>query len=113
MRITEAEAEQRFREDTEAHARPVARILAAIALEQHQFDALCSLAFNIGEGKFLTSSPCILVKMGKYEKVGPAIELWNKVWNPRTGLLEVEEGLVRRRAADRAMFEHGDYSGRP
>lgn len=113
MRITAAEAETLFRDDVEEHSRPVANLSMKVNLEQHQFDALCSLVFNIGPSRFITSSPYIMTKLGKYDKVGPAIELWNKVRNPTTGVLEVNRGLVRRRAADRAIFDKADYSGRP
>jgi GH24 family phage-related lysozyme (muramidase) len=52
-----------------------------------------------------------MVKLGKLDRVGPAMELWNK--GTVKGKFVVINGLVRRRAADRAIFDQGDYSGRP
>lgn len=112
MRITYEEAEHRLSAGVGLVADAVEYSLAGL-LNQQQFDSLVSLAYNIGISAFRTSSPCILVKAGKYDRVGPAIELWHKVTNPVTGVLEPNEGLIKRRAADRAIFERGDYSGRP
>jgi lysozyme len=81
--------------------------LGAYPLSQQQFDALVSLAYNIGMSAFRTSSPCLLVKMGKYDRVGPAMELWNK--ERKNGVLVVNAGLVNRRAADRGIWERGEY----
>lgn len=88
---------------------------------QHQLDGLTAFVYNIGITAFRTSSPRIMVSMGKFDRVGSAMELWNKtsryVKDPVTGeekkYLVVSPGLVKRRAADRAIFERGDYSARP
>lgn len=112
MTITLGEAEQRLSAAVGLTADAVEYSLAGL-LNQQQFDSLVSLTYNIGVSAFRTSSPCALVKAKLYHRVGPAMELWCNVTNPVTGVLEPNKGLIRRRAADRAIFDHGDYSGRP
>lgn len=112
MTITEEEAETRLSSAVGLVVDAMNFTLGQYPLSQQQFDSLVSLGYNIGMPRFRTSSPCLLVKMGHLDRVGPAIELWNKVRIPGQGLT-VSRGLVRRRAADRAIFENGDYSGRP
>lgn len=109
------EAEQRFVARLDEFFFEVAQRVSTspVALAQHQLDALTSLAYNIGLPRFKTSSPRILAGQGLFDRVGPAIELWNKKTDPKTGQLVVEKGLVRRRAADRAIWDRGDYSVRP
>lgn len=82
---------------------------------QCQFDALLSFAYNVGldedtddvaEG--LGDSTLLkCVNAGDFEAAAREFGKWNKAGG------RVVDGLTKRRAAERAMWEYGDYSGRP
>ncbi|KXZ65978.1 Lysozyme RrrD [Acinetobacter venetianus] len=69
-----------------------------VSINQNQFDALVSLTYNIGEQAFKDST--LLAKLNKGDYIGAADQFprWNK------GGGQVMKGLVRRRAAERALF---------
>jgi lysozyme len=69
-----------------------------VPLTQNQFDALCSLCFNIGQGNFGSST---LVKdLNAGNTAGAAAQFL--VWNRVNGVPNA--GLIRRRAAEQALF---------
>lgn len=70
---------------------------------QHQFDALSSLQFNIGEGALSNSTVLRLHRQGRYYRAGLAFLMWNKAGG-RTLL-----GLSRRRRAERRLYRKGLY----
>lgn len=94
---TEAQAQQWFDEDT-----AVARIAVAnaviVPLNQNQFDALVSFAFNLGGKSLRTSTLLRLLNSGEYE--GTAAEFNKWVYSHGVKL----NGLVTRRAAESALF---------
>ena len=63
--ITEAEAEQMFAEDIADFEQCVSRSTAGWNLKQSQFDALVSLAFNVGVNAFQNST---LLKLSSREQ---------------------------------------------
>ncbi len=69
-----------------------------VPLSQNQFDALVSLAYNIGSGAFKNST--LLKKLNAKDYAGAADQFL--VWNKGGG--KVLKGLVRRREAERALF---------
>ena len=69
-----------------------------VPLSQNQFDALVSLAYNIGSGAFKNST--LLKKLNAKDYAGAADQFL--VWNRGGG--KVLKGLVRRREAERALF---------
>ena len=69
-----------------------------VPLSQNQFDALVSLAYNIGSGAFKNST--LLKKLNAKDYSGAADQFL--VWNKGGG--KVMKGLVRRREAERALF---------
>lgn len=74
------------------------------SLTQSMLDALCCLAFNIGPGAFLSST--LLERLNAYDYSSAANEFlrWTRARNPKSGLLDVLPGLVRRRQAERVLF---------
>lgn len=72
--------------------------LVKVPISQNQFDALVSLTYNIGESAFKKST--LLAKLNKGDFTGAADQFL--VWNKGGG--KVLNGLVRRRAAERALF---------
>lgn len=71
-------------------------------LTQNQFDALCAFAFNIGLEKFRVASVLRLVNQGQLLQAACAMELWRKA--DFQGERMVIDALVRRRAAEKALF---------
>ncbi|WP_230657762.1 lysozyme [Psychrobacter sp. I-STPA10] len=71
-------------------------------ITQNMFDALVSLAYNIGTRGLAGSSVVRYIKAGDYKKAGDSFLLWNK-GRVRGDLVELK-GLTRRRKDERAMF---------
>lgn len=72
-----------------------------VTLPKEAIDALVSLAYNIGIGAFAKST---LLKRIKENKLNfDEIEKWWICWNKSNG--KVLDGLVRRRAAEFAMYK--------
>lgn len=70
-----------------------------VPINQNQFDALVSLAYNIGTGAFKEST--LLKKLNEADYKGAAAQF--AVWNKGGG--KVMQGLVNRRAVERKLFE--------
>lgn len=96
-RLSEAEAEALLLRDLEA-AEAVVKRYVRVPLRQAEFDALASLAFNIGERHFKTST--LLRRLNDDERREAAEEFLR--WKHVDG--EVLPGLVRRRQQERALF---------
>lgn len=90
-----------LQEDLQEAANAVNR-LVKVPLNQNQFDALCSLVFNIGSEQFEDST--LLRKLNKKDYLGSAKEFprWNK--GRVKGKLVVLNGLVTRRKAEQNLF---------
>ena len=71
-------------------------------LSQNQFDALCSFAFNIGVDNFRRSQMLKRLNAGDVVQAACAMELWRKA--DFEGERIVIDALVRRRAAEKALF---------
>ena len=96
-RICEDQANCFLMQDLYSVERAIIR-LVKVKINQNQFDALCSLIFNIGISAFNKST--LLAKLNKEDYVGAAEQFrrWNKVNNV------VMAGLVRRRQAEEDLF---------
>lgn len=99
--ITEKDAEDLLRNDL----RPVedaVRSLVFAPLNQAQFDALVSLTFNISPGQFKDSD--ILRRLNEGDLIGAAggFDAWRRA--RVNGRIMVVDALVRRRAAEKALF---------
>lgn len=69
-----------------------------VSLNQHQFDALASLIYNIGSGNFMSSTLRMKLNRGDYE--GAANEFWK--WRKAGG--QILQGLVKRRELEERLF---------
>ena len=96
--ITQQQADDYLRRDVRMFERAVER-LVKVPLTQGQFDALVSFAFNLGEGALAQSTLLRLLNAGDYAGAAAQFDRWNKSGG------RVLPGLVRRRAAERALFE--------
>ena len=97
MLITREEAEELLRDDLEEFERGVEK-LVSVPLSAAQFSALVSFAFNLGLGALSRSTLLKSLNRGDYE--GAALEFVK--WNKAGG--KVVNGLTRRRAAERDLF---------
>lgn len=100
--ITKQQGLDLLRKDVEAKAQAV-RQYVTVPLNQGQFDALVSFAYNVGAGNLHGST--LLKKLNAGDYAGAANEFGN--WTKAGG--KVMAGLQRRRAAEAAMFR-GDGS---
>ena len=71
-------------------------------LSQGQFDALCSLAFNIGPKKFLESDVVRALNNGRVLDAANGFDVWRK--GEINGQSYVVDALVRRRTAEKVLF---------
>jgi lysozyme len=76
-----------------------------VPITQHQFDALVDFAFNAGRGNLLKST--LLKKINLEDFAGAAVQFGLWVY---AGGVE-QPGLVRRRAAEAAMFRGPGETG--
>ena len=100
MLQSNAAADALFRETLREYESAVSRSVL-VPLSQLQFDALVSLAYNIGTQAFREST--LLKRLNTHDYAGAANEFLR--WNKAGG--QVLEGLRRRREAERAMFLSG------
>lgn len=70
-----------------------------VPINQNQFDAMVSLAFNIGANAFAGSTLAKKINAKDYAGAAEQFPRWNK------GGGKVLTGLVRRRAAEKLLFE--------
>ncbi|KGQ33189.1 lysozyme [Gallibacterium anatis] len=108
MKITAGKSMELLRQDLAVSENCVNYFLKG-KINQHQFDALVNLVFNIGAGNFEKSTVLRECLKGNFKKAGEAICYWNKVTNPKTGKLETSQGLSNRRKRTRLMFDRGEY----
>ena len=71
-------------------------------LTPNQFDALCSFAFSIGLKTFRGSDVLRHINAGAMLQAAGALEMWRRVELDGQGI--IVDALVRRRAAEKALF---------
>ena len=100
--IEQEAAEAFLIEDLEAFEQAVAR-LVKVPLTQQQFDALVSFTFNLGAGNLERST--LLEKLNGYQygKVPEQLMRWVRAGG------QVLDGLVKRRAAEAALFQNKNW----
>lgn len=96
-KITKAISREFLRKDLERFEDAV-QSLVKVKLNQNQFDALVSLAFNIGVSAFKRSSVLRHLNAGKTTLAANAFLAWNKADG------RVLQGLVMRRNTERSVF---------
>lgn len=96
--LTDFHIQQLLREDLALTAAAV-NDACTVPLQQHQFDALVSFAFNIGHHAFEASTLLKRLNMGLYSDVPTQIRRWVHAGG------RVIEGLKRRREREVALWE--------
>lgn len=97
MVITESQAEQLLREDVRASEDAVKKMVL-VPLNENQFSALVSFAYNLGSGAFSRSTVLDALNRGDYTQAADNFR------NHNTGGGEVIAHLVERREKERALF---------
>ena len=101
-RVSETEAEAILREyDLPPVERYVMRCVLA-PMSQNEFDALVSLAFNIGPKAFASSDVVASMNGGNRLEAAQAFDHWRRA--KIGGRVQIVDALVRRRAAEKALF---------
>lgn len=96
-KITQKEAEDLLKSDAQIFVDGVNKLLE-VNVTQNQFDALVSIAFNIGLGNLKSSTLLRLVNAGDYKGAADQFPRWNKAGG------KVLSGLTKRRNAERDLF---------
>jgi lysozyme len=101
-RVNQEAAEAFLIEDLEKFEQAVAR-LVKVPVTQQQFDALVSFTFNLGAGNLAAST--LLRKLNNYQYIEVPEQMMR--WVRAGG--QVLDGLVKRRAAEAALFQNKDW----
>ncbi|EAN0238584.1 lysozyme [Salmonella enterica] len=96
MTITQDTASRLLQDDLSWVERCIADRVT-VELNQHQYDALCSLIFNIGANAFIGSSVRRHLNAGNYTAAADAFLKWSRAGSNPTI-------LAPRRGRERAMF---------
>jgi lysozyme len=102
MKITADEADRLLDIDLDEAEADVER-LVTVPTNDNAFAALVSLRFNIGAAGFRKSTVLRLHNAGDWAGAAQAFAMWNKATN-QAGQRVVLNGLVRRRAAEAALY---------
>jgi lysozyme len=101
--ITPQEAENILQDDMQKFAVAVDNAIV-VELNDNQFAALVSFAFNCGAGNLRASTLCRKLNAGDYDCVPSELGRWVKATDPSTGKKRSLAGLVKRRAAEGTLF---------
>ncbi len=104
--ITREQAETLLRGDLVDTAAAVSH-MAAVPLDDGQFAALVSFAFNVGTGSLARSTLLRLLNAGDVAGAAEQFLAWDK--GRVDGVLKPLAGLTRRRRAERALFLGQDW----
>ncbi|WP_417306591.1 glycoside hydrolase family protein [Dysosmobacter sp.] len=98
MTTTKAEAHAWLRDHSIKTYEDAVTQAVKVPLNQHQFDALVSFAYNVGVGAMAGSTAVRKLNAGDYAGAADALTMWTKCNG------KVLAGLVRRRKEERALF---------
>lgn len=101
MRMTEPDAETFLRKGLEKFAKEIRPHITA-PINENEFGAFLSLAYNIGPSAFRGSSALRHFNAGDKAKAAAAIKLWNKA--TVNGKRQTLQGLVNRREDECRLF---------
>lgn len=103
--LTKLDAETLLRRDLEPYEDMINTMVHA-PLTQNQYDALVSLAFNIGPRAFIESDTIRALNNGRPLDAANSFDIWRK--STINGKSYVVDALMRRRSAEKALFLRAD-----
>jgi lysozyme len=95
---TQQQCDDRFAADVSCFALEVDKLIGPASTTQSEFDAMVSLAYNIGLGNFGSSTLLELHKAGRHAEAADQFLRWSRAGG------KVMRGLTRRRAAEAALY---------
>lgn len=95
---TQGQCDERLLRDANAFAARVAKLIGTAPTTQNQFDAMVTLAYNIGVQNLSSSTLLTRHKVGDFADARAQFARWNKANG------KVMAGLTRRRAAEAALY---------
>jgi lysozyme len=95
---TQQQCDERFSRDLAQFAAKVAEVIGNAPTTQHQFDAMVSFAYNVGVANLAASTLLRKHKAGDYQGAAAEFGKWDEAAH------KVLPGLVRRRAAEAALY---------
>ena len=95
--ITQEQADEMLLDDVAVRAEKLEDLIE-VQVNDHQFGALVSFAYNVGIGAFTNSTLRRKLNAGDYEGASNEFKRWNKAGG------KVLNGLVRRRKAEKDLF---------
>jgi lysozyme len=95
--ISASEAEVLLKKDVAKYADGVSK-LVKVAINQNQFDALCSFSYNLGLGALASSSLLRLLNAGDFIRASKEFDAWVHAGG------HLLQGLVKRRNEEQALF---------
>ncbi|MCH4540216.1 lysozyme [Ochrobactrum sp. A-1] len=101
MKITAAEASEILSRDLATFEAAVSSAVK-VPLNQNEFDALVSFAFNVGAGAFKSSTLLKRLNAGDRQAAADQFLVWNKI--TINGKKQALKGLTIRREAERKQF---------
>jgi GH24 family phage-related lysozyme (muramidase) len=94
-----------FRSDTVGYVTAANQAVEGVSADQHQFDAIFVLAYNIGTAGMLTSTAIKLFRQGaSFDEIRPYWLGWDKRWDEATQTLVRDQGLLNRRISEFELF---------
>jgi|TARA_R110000823_G_scaffold229911_1_gene356812 lysozyme len=96
--LDEKEAERFLRREVHHIEKSIKRLIQS-ELTSNMFSSLCSFTYNVGTGALQRSTIRMKLNRGWYEAAADEFPKWRKAGG------RVLQGLVRRRIAERALFE--------
>ncbi len=96
--VTEAEADTLLARECRHAERTVTR-LVRVPLNGNQFSALVSFTYNLGSGNLQSSTLRMKLNRGDYAGAADEFPKWRRAGG------RILKGLVRRRAAEQALFK--------
>jgi lysozyme len=103
LTITREQSETLFKLDLVRFEAAVTAAAGATALHPHEFDALVSLAFNIGAAAFEKSSLVRELRAGNWYEAQRQFTVWNRAGGV------FSHGLLARRTRELILFATGTY----
>lgn len=95
---TRAQCEARLADDLNKFSSGVSAAIGSAETTQHQFDAMLSLAYNVGLANFKSSTLLKKHKAGDYSGAAAEFAKWNRAAG------RVMAGLTRRREAEATLY---------
>lgn len=105
---TREQARAVLRDDLRHVEHALREALGDVRLSGRQRAAIVSWAYNVGLGAARRSTLLRLVRAGRLAAAAAEFRRWVWARDPRTGERRILPGLVRRRAAEAALFRGGE-----